>query len=197
MRHLHIGADGKLFHRWPSYCAVILRTTTAATDKNLGFEKSRMAELCSTVFLFVGHVLTAPTSVMFRVWKIKSISIIFPRKKTISISIFYYALFQPLILLKPITNFACIYKHDAWSNSLCKKFYGLNCSTRTVPLRMAFADDKCRRRRDDCKRQEEKNNKRKKKKKRKDFKKEPHEKTTGRTFANTRPRPGGRVSNLQ
>jgi hypothetical protein len=55
-RHLQNGADGKLFDRRPSYCAVVLRMTRPTSDKNLGFEKSKMAELRSIEFLTCGRI---------------------------------------------------------------------------------------------------------------------------------------------
>jgi hypothetical protein len=54
-RHLQKGADGKLFDRRPSYCAVVLGMKRAASDKNLGgFQKFKTAELRSIEFLACG-----------------------------------------------------------------------------------------------------------------------------------------------
>jgi hypothetical protein len=51
-RHLQNGADGKLFDRRPLYCAsIVLHLTLSTSDKNLGSEKSKIAELRSIVFL--------------------------------------------------------------------------------------------------------------------------------------------------
>jgi hypothetical protein len=43
-------ADGKVFDRRPSHCALVLRMTTPTSDKNSGFEDVKMAELRSQIY---------------------------------------------------------------------------------------------------------------------------------------------------
>jgi hypothetical protein len=60
-RHLHNGANEKLFDRRLSYCAVVLRMTRPTNDQKLVSEKSMVAELRSIEFLTCGRFVMRHT----------------------------------------------------------------------------------------------------------------------------------------